>query len=30
MFPGAGHESLLAADPERWRGAVSDLLDRLR
>ena len=25
-FPAAGHESLLGADPARWRGAVADFL----
>jgi alpha-beta hydrolase superfamily lysophospholipase len=30
MFAGAGHESLLAANPEQWRGAVAAFLGGLR
>lgn len=30
VFGGAGHESLLAANPRQWRGAVEDFLAGLR
>lgn len=29
LFPGAGHESLLGADPQRWRAAVAGFLEGL-